>query len=210
MLAQGVDIQTVTKKNAAKSESRSGTSYACAYISGICAKIWSEEPDLSAAQVYQKLIASAQDIGEAGYDEDSGWGIVSEETLSLQETDGLVRFLDTETHWAKESISFCVKNGIFRGVCNERFDPNGSMTKAMLVTILYRLVDTPKAERGEAFSDIEDGEWYSDTVFWASSIGILKGDENGRSDIHDKVTLWIVYIAVCDLRAMVETVHSIE
>lgn len=81
MLAPGVNLKTVTNKNAAKGEIRSGSSYACAYVSGVCAKFWSENPDLTSKEVCQKLFENACDIGENGFDKESGWGIVEETKL---------------------------------------------------------------------------------------------------------------------------------
>lgn len=75
ILAQGVDLPTVTKRNAARCELRSGSSYACAYISGLCADIWSKNPEMTANEVREALFQSARDICEIGYDRDSGWGI---------------------------------------------------------------------------------------------------------------------------------------
>lgn len=78
VLAPGVNLKTVTNKNAAKWEIRSGSSYACAYVSGVCAKIWNENLDLTSKEVCQKLFENARDIGEKGFDKESGWGIVEE------------------------------------------------------------------------------------------------------------------------------------
>lgn len=84
VLAPGVNLKTVTNKNAAKWEIRSGSSYACAYVSGVCAKLWNENPDLSSKEVCQKLFENARDIGEKGFDKESGWGIVEEIKLDTE------------------------------------------------------------------------------------------------------------------------------
>lgn len=75
ILAQGVELPTVTRQNAERVELRSGSSYACAYISGLCAEIWSKNPEFTAEQVRKALFHSARDIGEIGFDRESGWGI---------------------------------------------------------------------------------------------------------------------------------------
>lgn len=82
VLAPGVNLPIVTNRNAAKCERKSGTSYACAYISGVCGQLLTQNPNLTAAEVRAELFAMAQDIGEVGYDTDSGWGVVKTVTVS--------------------------------------------------------------------------------------------------------------------------------
>ena len=76
LLARGVGLSTVTNRKGARVEVRSGTSFACAAVSGLCARLWQEDPSLTAAQVRQKLFLLARDVGEPGFDRDSGWGLV--------------------------------------------------------------------------------------------------------------------------------------
>lgn len=86
VLAPGVNLPTVTNRNAAKCERKSGTSYACAYISGVCGQILTENPNLTADEVQKAVCSMAQDIGAVGYDADSGWGVVKTVTVSDPET----------------------------------------------------------------------------------------------------------------------------
>ena len=76
VLAPGTNLATASNRNSAQPELRSGTSYACAVVSGICARIWTEEPELTADEVKQRLFDMARDVEEPGFDGDSGWGIV--------------------------------------------------------------------------------------------------------------------------------------
>ena len=77
VLSQGVGLQTATNRNTARAQTSSGTSFSCAAVSGLCAAIWTAEPELSADEVRERLYASAADVGAPGFDADSGWGIVS-------------------------------------------------------------------------------------------------------------------------------------
>lgn len=77
VVAPGVNLPIVTTRNAAKPEYRSGTSYACAYVSGLCAEIVRQHPAYTAAEVRQALYAAAKDLGAPGYDADTGWGLVT-------------------------------------------------------------------------------------------------------------------------------------
>ena len=82
------------------------------------------------------------------------------------------------------------------GVSASKFEPATNMTRAMIVTMLYRLAGEPAVE-GEVsgtFTDCADGQWYSDAVLWASETGVVTGrtastfDPNGtltRQELED-------------------------
>lgn len=76
LLAPGGDLQTVPHRNTARTETRSGTSFSCAIVSGLCASLWAAEPELDAAGVQARLLELTQDLGQPGYDDDTGWGLV--------------------------------------------------------------------------------------------------------------------------------------
>lgn len=76
VIAQGVGLRAATNRNAAETASCSGTSYACALVSGLCARLWQEDPELTAAGVRERLIALAADVGASGADASSGFGLV--------------------------------------------------------------------------------------------------------------------------------------
>lgn len=85
-----------------------------------------------------------------------------------------------EEHWAHEGIDFAVRIGLFNGVSAAEFRPDGSMTRAMLVTVLYRLAGSPEVAQGSAFPDVAWYDWYAPAVSWAVKNGITKGYENGE------------------------------
>ncbi|MEG2420035.1 MAG: S8 family serine peptidase [Oscillospiraceae bacterium] len=78
VLAPGTDLLSVTNRNAAEPAIVSGSSYACATVSGLCAAILTARPELTPAQVRSVLFASAADLGAIGFDGDSGWGLVGQ------------------------------------------------------------------------------------------------------------------------------------
>ena len=84
-------------------------------------------------------------------------------------------FTDVSGHWAKDSILFVTNHELFRGVSEGRFAPNETMTRAMLVTVLYRMMGQPKVSEGPAFSDVPSKSWYSDAVKWAHENNIING-----------------------------------
>lgn len=77
VVAPGVLLETVTNRNAAETRRRSGTSFACAYVSGLCAALLLRDPEMTAAEVREALFASAADLGAPGFDADTGWGLIT-------------------------------------------------------------------------------------------------------------------------------------
>ena len=81
----------------------------------------------------------------------------------------LARFSDVDMHaWYHDGLHYCVKNGLMSGMDDNSFAPNGTMTRAMVWTILARL-DGVDAEGGAA--------WYSAAQQWATENGISDGTE---------------------------------
>ncbi len=87
-------------------------------------------------------------------------------------------FSDTQSHWAKDAISFTAARELFNGTSATTFSPNATMTRSMLVTVLHRLEDTPAAEAA-SFADVPAGQWYTTAVDWANAKGIVQGTGTG-------------------------------
>ena len=78
--------------------------------------------------------------------------------------------------WYKEGVSYALDHGLMNGVGTREFDPDGNVTRAMFVTILYRAENTPSVEgKSNPFTDVQNGKWYTEAVIWASDCGIVKG-----------------------------------
>ena len=72
-------------------------------------------------------------------------------------------------------MNYVVREGLFEGVSDDKFDPNGKMTRAMLVTVLWRMEGSPKVYSYADFKDVSRSTWYTTAVAWASKHGIVKG-----------------------------------
>ena len=64
--------------------------------------------------------------------------------------------------------------GLFTGVTDTTFNPDGSMTRGMLVTVLWRMEGSPAAGSSD-FTDVANGSWYDEAVAWANEEGIVTG-----------------------------------
>ncbi|MBQ3356873.1 MAG: S-layer homology domain-containing protein [Oscillospiraceae bacterium] len=82
------------------------------------------------------------------------------------------------THWAHEGIDFALSHGLFEGMSKTTFAPDGKMTRAMLVTVLWRLAGKP-IEGRLTFGDVKEDAWYADAVKWASKHNIVNGISYG-------------------------------
>ena len=78
--------------------------------------------------------------------------------------------------WYREGVSYALDRGLMNGVGSREFDPDGNVTRAMFVTILYRAENAPSVEgKSNPFTDVQNGKWYTEAVIWASDRGIVKG-----------------------------------
>ncbi len=93
-----------------------------------------------------------------------------------------------QENWAHAGIDYCVENGLMKGVSETVFTPTGSVTRAQLVTILYRLAGEPAVEFTGAFTDVAEGLWYSDAIEWAAANGVVNGVGEGRFNPDGEIT----------------------
>lgn len=77
---------------------------------------------------------------------------------------------------------------LMNGVSDDSFDPQGNLTRAAIVTVLYRLEGSPMTAASDEFYDVPAGQWYSDAVAWAVKYGITNGYGDGRFGPNDPIT----------------------
>ena len=91
-------------------------------------------------------------------------------------TNGVLPFTDVrEADWFYDDVVYAYENGLFSGTSDTTFSPNASMTRAMLVTVLYRLEGQPTVSGRSGFSDVKLNSYYEDAVTWAADNGIVNG-----------------------------------
>ena len=89
--------------------------------------------------------------------------------------------------WFGEAAWFCAANGLMEGTGGGQFDSNTVTNRAMLITVLYRLANSSESFEN-IFSDVEDGQWYSEAIAWAAHNNIVKGYGNGKFGPTDMMT----------------------
>ena len=96
--------------------------------------------------------------------------------IEVEFTDGKMPFTDVhETDWFYNDVLFVYEEGLFAGTSDTTFSPNAAMTRAMLVTVLYRLEGEPTVYGRSGFSDVQYNSYYEDAVTWAADNGIVNG-----------------------------------
>ena len=81
--------------------------------------------------------------------------------------------------WCCDAVDQAVSDGLFRGVSERRFEPQSFITRAQLVTVLWRANGKPVAEAQPQFSDITAGHWAYDAIAWGSENGVIMGYQDG-------------------------------
>lgn len=77
--------------------------------------------------------------------------------------------------WFFNAVQYVVNAGMFSGTSDTRFSPGAPMTRAMLVSVLYRLDGQPAVSSANPFTDVAPGMWYTKAIIWAAKNGIATG-----------------------------------
>ncbi len=90
--------------------------------------------------------------------------------------------------WYAEAVQYCQEKGLMTGISDTTFAPEETLTRAMLVTILWRQAEKPVVNYLMRFSDVPEGQWYSEAVRWAASEQLVNGYGDGRFGTDDPIT----------------------
>lgn len=90
--------------------------------------------------------------------------------------------------WFYNDVRYVYEKGIMDGTGIDRFSPNAPLTRAMIVTILYRMAGSPSVSGSSDFTDVAAGKWFAKAVAWAAANGIVNGYGSGLFGPNDPVT----------------------
>lgn len=90
--------------------------------------------------------------------------------------------------WCFDAVGYVTRLGLFQGTTADLFSPDAPMTRAMLVTVLYRLVGEPSVSGYSYFMDVGADRWYSSPVLWATENGLVNGYGDGTFGTDDNIT----------------------
>ncbi len=106
--------------------------------------------------------------------------------------------------WYADAVDYASGHELMNGVGGGRFSPDATMTRAMVVTVLWRLQGSPTEERAHSFGDVKDGDWYAQAVNWAFARGIANGvndssfNPDGSITREQLATFLYRYASYCD------------
>ena len=104
------------------------------------------------------------------------FGIDNTYEYGAEETEWENPFTDVkDTDWFYDTVKYVNQNGIINGMTADTFAPGTELTRAMLVTILYRSEGSPEVEADSKFSDVKASDWFGAPVIWAAENGIVNG-----------------------------------
>ncbi|WNX83118.1 InlB B-repeat-containing protein [Agathobaculum sp. NTUH-O15-33] len=90
--------------------------------------------------------------------------------------------------WYHNYVDYVFTNGLMKGVSSDRFAPDETLTRGMLVTILYRMAGSPAVSGASPFADVAEGKWYTDAILWATQTDVAGGYGNDRFGPDDPIT----------------------
>lgn len=93
-----------------------------------------------------------------------------------------------QNEWYHDGVHYCIENGLMQGVDESQFNPDGTTTRAMIVTILWRLEGSPVLKYRMNFDDVDADRWYTEAIRWAKSKMIIEGYGDGRFGTNDSIT----------------------
>ena len=94
----------------------------------------------------------------------------------------------SENAWYYNAVKYIYENGMMQGISDTEFAPNLSMNRAMIVTVLHRLENTPETTITNQFLDVESNQWYTEAVQWAFENDIVNGYSSDKFAPMDNVT----------------------
>ena len=80
-----------------------------------------------------------------------------------------------DSRWSAADIAYAVEKGYMNGTGGDKFSPTDSMTRAMVVTVLWRRENSPKVKYSPEFTDVPEKSYYTSAVIWAKNAGIVNG-----------------------------------
>ena len=129
------------------------------------------------------------DLVPAGSVSDDFIFAVSAALLASTKASAYEGFSDLKVNaWYRDGIEYVLKHGLMNGVSKTKFAPEGAVSRAAVVTVLWRMAGSPTAGDAISYTDVSWDAWYAEAICWATSAGIAGGYPDGRFGANDSVT----------------------
>lgn len=157
----GAQLTTLEAVQQSESGDELAAAFVDAYTLDEAVKLLSEEPEPELPEVPAEPITPAPDAGL--------------EPIERPEGEWENPFNDVaEDAWYYEFVKSVAENGLMNGT-GEGFDPSGKLTRAMLVTVLYRMSGSDPVEPTHKFDDVDSALWYAEGIAWGYANGVISG-----------------------------------
>lgn len=114
---------------------------------------------------------------------------VTVEAVFAAVSPGGLPFTDVpEDAWYRDAVAYVYTHGLMAGTTPTTFAPEVTTSRAMIVTILWRLAGSPVVDYAMDYTDVDPGAWYGEAVRWATSEGVVGGYGGGRFGPNDPIT----------------------
>lgn len=108
------------------------------------------------------------------------------------------KFTDLDLNaWYHDGVHYCVENSLMQGVAADKFNPTGTTSRAMIVTILWRMEGCPVVNSAMSFKDVPAGQWYTEAIRWAQSTGVVDGYSPEAFGPDDPITREQMALILC-------------
>ena len=184
----------------------SGTSFSAPFVSGLAALLKEQYPQMNQSDFMEILKRSARDLGEPGWDSESGYGLlqVPEAIIAAAEYFGgtapempetpipeslISRLLDVlQNSWFYNAVKYVTDRQYMNGMSENTFVPNGLVTRGQLAQILYNMEGRPAVQANGVFRDVQQSAWFFSPVVWAERMGLVSGFPDGSFQPNAPVT----------------------
>lgn len=146
-----------------------------------------ENPESVQIRCTSSFIAMYEKASGSSYGSSSSKPSSSSPSQNISPSTAEIFYDVPATSWYYESVKKMTELGYMNGTVSGKFEPDLSLTRAMLVTILYRYACEPEAD-GASFADVPVNTWYSDAVSWAADAGIVEGTDEGKFEPESNIT----------------------
>lgn len=99
--------------------------------------------------------------------------------------------------WYADAVQYVYDNGLMNGMSKTTFEPQTTTSRAMIVTILYRLAGEPAVSGKSTFEDVAAGKWYTDAINWAAKEGVVSGYSAKKFGPNDVITREQIATILC-------------
>lgn len=164
LLALGTDLRLASVRGTRiRGE---GTSFAAAIVTGAAAQIWTNHPELTAAEVRTKLMAATRMV--------DGWRVLDLKAALADEQPTVFEDVTVESFCYKP-VLWAVEQGVTNGATETTFAPRQTCTQAHVLTFLWRAVGKPEStgNYGYTHAAVRSDKYFYDAFQWAAESGVV-------------------------------------